>query len=108
MQLYEKDGTEFMQDDPWGSAYRTYMRVLAVVGYSWLVVSGVHILQRGSSDGVSLMGLGMYMGLSASFLSYGLMLNDPVLITGSTVSLMCNLFVIVCIFIVNYPAWEKE
>lgn len=106
----EDDDTieDFGDKSALGQFYYSYMKILAVAGYAWLLVSGIHILRKKTSEGVSVFGLTMYMSLSVSFLAYGILKHDDVVIMASVVAILCNLFVLSTIFIVNYPAWSKK
>ena len=84
------------------------MKSLAVLGYTWLIVNGVYILVSNTSRGVSIVGLTIYMGVSISYLTYGLLRRDTVITTGAMVSITSNFFVMMCIFIVNSKVWGQD
>ena len=99
--MSELSGTSgFLKTEGVGDTYFKYMKALSVLGYSWLIVNGIYILIVGTSEGVSMVGMGLYFSVSLSFLCYGLLRNDIVIVTGSMVALISNLFVLICIFIV--------
>lgn len=106
MVLFEGNGEEYEKGSVLGPWFSTYMRIFAVAGYAWLLVSAVHIFTTGTSEGVSLLAITLYMSLSVSFLCHGLLRNDLVVVTASLVALTCNLVVIAAIITVNAPIWK--
>lgn len=88
-----------------GKAYFMYMKIIAVLGYSSLVVSGGYILNKKTSQGVSVVALGIHMAVSCSWLTYGYLRNDMVIKIGAIVSICTNIFVLTIICIVNSPSW---
>lgn len=97
--------SSYLSDDAVGQTYRRYMSVLAVVGHSWLVVSGIYILTKNTSKGVSIGALTIHLAMSLSYITYGLLRKDRIIVMGSLVSVMSNIFVLICIFIVNSKSW---
>jgi len=100
-------GVQYLGDNEMGKTYHRYLKTLSVLGFSWLIVSGVYILTRGTSKGVSIVAITMHMAVAISYLAYALMRNDSVHITGSIVSICLNMFVLTSIFVVNAPVWGK-
>lgn len=98
--------SDYIQEKKLGRVFVWYMRILAVLGYSWLIINGVYILLKDTSAGYSLIGVGAYMASLTSYLGYGVLKNDIVIKTSSTVGIFANIFVLSCIFVVNKPAWS--
>lgn len=92
----------------WDYVFARYMMVLAIVGYSWVIAQAVTIIQKGTSEGVSVFAISIYFAVSLNWLIYGLMRKDSVMVTGSSVSLLTNTFLIASIFVINSPAWKEE
>lgn len=104
--LDKEDKQEYLLGNSVGQCYHRYMKVLSVLGYSWLIVSGVYILVKDTSKGVSIVAITLHMGVSMSYLTYGILRRDSVIITGSIVSIISNFFVMLAIFIVNSSEWS--
>jgi len=82
--------------------YRYYMLYfVAIFGYAWIYVFGAHILMSQSTKGVSVPAIIIHMAVTVAWLVYGFIRKDKVIIVGSIVSMIGNLFTMIAIFVVT-------
>lgn len=97
-----QDTDAIFREDKFARAYQLYMlAVVSVWGYSWIYVSASNILVKGEASGVSLPATTIYLAVSMSWLLYGALKKDPVILVGSTIAIFGSLFLMVAIFYVS-------
>lgn len=83
-------------------AFKLWMTYfVAIFGYSWIFISGATILINQSSSGVSVLALMIYLTVSLNWVVYGFLRRDPVIVIGSLIAIVANIFVLTAVFIVN-------
>lgn len=92
---------EFMRS-PVARAYSNYMAYfVTTAGYAWIYMNAASILTSGDADGVNVTSTMIYMAVSTSFLVYGFLRRDRVIVIGSIISLLGNLFLLCAVFAVT-------
>lgn len=74
---------------------------VAIFGYAWIFIAGSTILIQNTTDGVSTAAVVIYLTVSLNWLVYGFLTRDKVIVLGSIISIVGNLFVLIAIFVVN-------
>jgi len=74
---------------------------VAIFGYAWVFIAGSQILLKHSSQGVSVAAIVIFMSVSLSWMLYGFMRKDKVIVVGSILSIIGQFFLLIVIFIVN-------
>lgn len=83
------------------AGYKGYMLFVATFGYAWVFLNCAKVLSSRSTEGFSNTSIAIYMAVSASYLVYGFLRNDPVLVLSSSIAITSNIFLLVCLFIVE-------
>lgn len=97
-----------MAKSEWQTSYYNYMAGVAFLGYAWLIIAAIRILKQHSSKGVSIAAHFVLFAGSISYLTYGLLRSDPVLVIAGVTAMIFNLIVIYCIFHVNLIHPDKD
>lgn len=91
-----------IMESPLAKAYSLYMAYfVTTAGYAWIYLNATKILTSGSAEGVNVSSTAIYMGVSVSFLVYGFLKRDRVIVIGSIISLLGNLFLLAAVFTVT-------
>jgi len=91
-----------MEGNPFATAYGYYMKYfIAIFGYSWIYLNAASVLSRGNAEGINVSGISIYMAVSASYLIWGFLRADSVIVLGSIISLIGNLLLLTAVFIVT-------
>lgn len=99
-----------LKQTPLGLAFGMWMRVLAVMGHSWLIVAIIHVWSVGSAEGVSVLALCIGLTAALNWLTYGALIQDPVLLISGVTSVILNLIMINSVLYLNAqdPTEESE
>lgn len=92
---------DIFEKNKYAHAYKGYMLFVATFGHLWIFLNAAKILSSNSSEGFSTSSLMIYMTVSSSYLVYGFLRNDPILVLSSCISLVANIFLLACMFIVD-------
>jgi len=90
-----------LKQTPLGPAFGMWMRVLAVMGHSWLIVAIIHVWNVGSAEGVSVLALCIGLTAALNWLTYGALIQDPVLLISGVTSVILNLIMINSVLYLN-------
>ena len=89
------------EDNIYAGYYYKYMIVVASLGYSWVYLNAGSILSSGSAEGINVASTAILMGVSTSYLVYGYLRKDSIIVLSSIISLIGNLFLLTSVFIVT-------
>jgi hypothetical protein len=83
--------------------YEYYMKyMVAIFGYAWVYIGAAQVLASGDDSSVSVLTVTLFSIVTASFLVWGLLVEDPVLTVGSLVALVGALFLLTSVFFVRH------
>lgn len=95
-------GEAIFEKNRYALAYKYYMQLfVAIFGYAWIFINAAKVLSSGSTEGYSLTSLSIYLTVTTSYLVWGFLRGDSVLILSSCISIIANLFLLVCLFVVS-------
>jgi hypothetical protein len=76
--------------------------VIAVFGTAWGYTSAAEILSSGNAEGANVMSIAIYFCVSTSYLCWGFIRRDSIIVLGSLIGLVGNIFLLISIFIVTH------
>lgn len=96
------DTDEFFENNSLANFYKLYMiYVIAFFGYAWVFISAAQILASKNTSTTSAYAITIFSTVTSSFLLWGILTNDHVIVYGSLVALIGTLFLLFSIFIVD-------
>ena len=101
--LATKPRDSIFENNQFARYYSIYMTsVVAVTASSWIWVSVGEVFSSGSAEGVNLISIAIYMCISVSYLVYGFIKKDQVLVLGAILGITANLILLLATFIVTH------